>query len=183
MRHSIWLLVALMGCDAGDTDNPSVSGDGGGVPFQADTWQGSGDGYDMDSDADGVSDATDNCPFAANPDQADNEGDGNGDVCDLDDDNDGVPDLDDNCTLIANPNQKDTDLDDWGNVCDNCPANHNPNQSDLDGDGIGDACTIVDVECPTQGIVVAEGVEVIPQTVLHLSGDQAFQALGPGATW
>jgi hypothetical protein len=36
-----------------------------------------------DMDGDGVGDATDNCPAAANPDQADTDGDGIGDVCDL----------------------------------------------------------------------------------------------------
>ena len=37
---------------------------------------------DPDSDADGVRDFTDNCPLAANPDQADEDEDGIGDVCD-----------------------------------------------------------------------------------------------------
>lgn len=36
-----------------------------------------------DSDGDGISDDTDNCPGVANPDQADSDGDGIGDVCDL----------------------------------------------------------------------------------------------------
>jgi hypothetical protein len=35
----------------------------------------------QDSDADGVPNAADNCPFASNPDQADGDGDGIGDVC------------------------------------------------------------------------------------------------------
>ena len=34
-----------------------------------------------DSDGDGVCNATDNCPFVANPDQADSDGDGVGDAC------------------------------------------------------------------------------------------------------
>ncbi|MDD3814727.1 MAG: thrombospondin type 3 repeat-containing protein [Desulfocapsaceae bacterium] len=37
----------------------------------------------VDSDNDGISDDTDNCPDVANPDQADADGDGIGDVCDL----------------------------------------------------------------------------------------------------
>jgi hypothetical protein len=39
--------------------------------------------FSPDADGDGVGDATDNCPAAANPDQADTDGDGIGDVCDL----------------------------------------------------------------------------------------------------
>lgn len=36
----------------------------------------------MDSDGDGISDSSDNCPSVANPDQADTDGDGIGDMCD-----------------------------------------------------------------------------------------------------
>jgi thrombospondin type 3 repeat protein len=35
-----------------------------------------------DSDGDGIRDGSDNCPYAANPDQADCDGDGAGDTCD-----------------------------------------------------------------------------------------------------
>lgn len=45
-----------------------------------------------DSDDDDITDDQDNCPYVANPDQADYEGDGYGDVCDPDDDNDKMPD-------------------------------------------------------------------------------------------
>ena len=37
----------------------------------------------------GISDEYDNCPFAANTDQMNNDGDDIGDECDVDDDNDG----------------------------------------------------------------------------------------------
>ncbi|MEM9291970.1 MAG: choice-of-anchor U domain-containing protein, partial [Acidobacteriota bacterium] len=45
-----------------------------------------------DFDADGVPDDTDNCPFDANADQADNDMDGTGDACDGDSDGDTIPD-------------------------------------------------------------------------------------------
>jgi len=50
----------------------------------------------FDSDLDGILDWEDNCPYDANPDQEDYEGDLIGDVCDPDDDNDGFADAEDN---------------------------------------------------------------------------------------
>ncbi len=113
-----------------------------------------------DTDGDGITDADDNCPDVANPDQADADGDGEGDACELldppsDRDGDGIPDADDNCPDIANPDQLDSDGDGPGDACDtgrdsdgdgvddgvdNCPDEPNPDQADLDEDGIGDAC-------------------------------------------
>ena len=78
-----------------------------------------------DGDADGVPDASDNCPSIANANQTDGDGDGVGDVCD-------------NCVNVANPRvpggasaflaanpwatlsggQRDDDHDGYGNVCD-----------------------------------------------------------------
>jgi hypothetical protein len=55
-------------------------------------------GWYPDADVDLVEDSADNCPNAANADQANYDGDSQGDVCDADDDNDGVPDAND-----ANP--------------------------------------------------------------------------------
>ena len=51
----------------------------------------------FDMDADGVMDDDDNCPFIANADQANYDGDNFGDACDDDDDNDTVIDEYDNC--------------------------------------------------------------------------------------
>jgi len=103
-----------------------------------------------DSDGDGVDDATDNCPTAANPGQEDADGDGIGNVCD-------------NCPTVTNQSQTDTDGDGKGDACDvctdtdadgfgdpgypantcaidNCPLVSNPEQEDLNGDGVGDVC-------------------------------------------
>lgn len=48
--------------------------------------------FDDDSDGDGIPDATDNCPFIANSNQFDCDGDGEGNACEMDCDNNGIPD-------------------------------------------------------------------------------------------
>ena len=63
-----------------------------------------GDGCsDQDNDGDGWVDQADNCPFAANPTQADLDNDGIGDACDEDKDGDGVPAPTDQCPHDVNP--------------------------------------------------------------------------------
>ena len=107
----------------------------------------------LDTDGDGIGDLADNCPSAANADQADNDSDGSGDACDADDDNDGVVDTADNCPLAANADQADGDGDGAGDVCDadddndgvvdtadNCPLAANADQANNYGDARGDAC-------------------------------------------
>jgi Thrombospondin type 3 repeat len=81
-----------------------------------------------DGDADGIADAADSCPAAADPEQADGDGDGTGDACDR-------------CPLVADAEQRDRDDDGVGDACDNCPVTPNPDQRDADGDRVGDACT------------------------------------------
>lgn len=85
------------------------------------------------ADHDGIPDGEDNCPFTANADQLDTDGDGHGDACD-------------NCSNWSPPDggsgnsQADTDGDGVGDACDNCPDVTNPDQFDTDGDGVGDVC-------------------------------------------
>jgi len=64
-------------CDAGDFD-----GDNDGVPDADDDCPFAADPAQDDGDADGAGDACDNCPGEANADQADADGDGFGDACD-----------------------------------------------------------------------------------------------------
>ena len=61
-----------------------------------------------DRDADGVLDASDNCPDRPNRDQADEDGDGDGDVCD-------------NCPHLVNADQRNGDGDELGDDCDPTP--------------------------------------------------------------
>ena len=137
-----------------------------------------------DSDGDGVLDSFDNCPAAANPDQADADRDLIGDACDCcidDGDGDGVLDDVDNCVGQANPSQADLDGDGAGDACDtdddgdcvldsadNCPTAPNPDQEDSDLDGVGDACG---------GVPILEAIQAwIGQAV-----DNLVEAAPPGA--
>lgn len=104
-------------CDA-DDDNDGVGDD-------ADQCEGTTAGTTVaadgcaDPDGDGIStNAGDNCPTDANPDQANTDGDAQGNACDTDDDNDNVADAADNCQFTANPNQQDLDGDGLGSACD-----------------------------------------------------------------
>ena len=110
-----------------------------------------------DADGDGVPDATDNCPNAPNPDQADVDADGEGDACDGDTDGDGIPAESDNCPDVANADQLDFDRDLQGDACDADPDGDgvdeptelsrgtNPRSADSDGDGLPDGTD----NCPT----------------------------------
>jgi hypothetical protein len=100
---------------------------------------------DGDADGDGVVNAEDNCPFAANPDQADSDANGVGDACDsvtpppggeTDDDGDGVPNETDNCIAVANPDQADADGDGLGDACDPTVTPPGVDPEDPDGDGV-----------------------------------------------
>jgi len=75
---------------------------------------------ELDDDGDGIPDEDDNCPYTANPDQADSDGDGKGNACDTDDDNDGWDDSkeQDEGTSPTNP---DTDGDGTNDPGDDYP--------------------------------------------------------------
>ena len=113
-----------------------------------------------DADEDEVDNEDDNCPFAANEDQTDSDGDDEGDACDPDRDGDGIENPADICPDVYDPDDVDSDGDLLGDACDpcpsdphndtdgdlvcgisdNCPEFFNPDQADADADGLGDAC-------------------------------------------
>jgi len=131
-------------CTGGLCGTPDESGGGCGCGCGSiliantdlgDTYQ-----YADDFDEDGIEDDYDNCPFVANRDQADGDGDKAGDACD-------------NCAAVANLEQADADGDGLGDVCDddidgdglangadNCQFVPNATQGNVDKDALGDAC-------------------------------------------
>lgn len=90
-----------------------------------DTWE-----YGLDADCDGLLDGNDNCPYEANPNQADGDNDGVGDSCD-------------NCPLISNSDQADCDGDAAGDACD----------PDADNDGVPNASDVC--PCTASNLAVA----------------------------
>jgi hypothetical protein len=100
----------------------SLDADGDGLTSEEETYYGT-DPLNMDSDADGHVDGADNCPAAANADQANYDGDRDGDVCDPDVDGDGAANAGDLCPGTA--------LDDTAD-----PNGCSQAQVDADGDGV-----------------------------------------------
>lgn len=171
-----------------DNDGDATNADGsakqrvvkpGDAPLSVEERATGGDVCDIDDDNDGIYDVVilgsngkdvgDNCDFAANPGQENDDDDGLGNACDgvvtppapVDTDDDGFPDAVDNCPDKGNLDQKNSDNDTLGDLCDpdrdgdgvnevatatvpadNCPDLHNPNQADLDRDKKGDVCDI-----------------------------------------
>ena len=117
-----------------------------------------------DEDDDGIADQFDNCPFIANPLQANYDNDAFGDVCDSDDDNDTVPDDNDMCSqgfinwvssslndhdgdgCMDSIEDSDDDNDGFADEIDACPFNPGTSSlgselgcSDYDDDGYSDS--------------------------------------------
>lgn len=94
-------------------------------------------GDPSNSDADGIGDACDNCPFVSNASQADFDQDRIGDVCDPDDDGDTVNEDGDGS---GTPGDHPCVGGATAGCDDNCPSIGNSNQADFDSDGRGDVC-------------------------------------------
>ena len=147
-------------CD-GETDEGCAQTDDDGVPDCLDDDL-DGDGVPEDGNASGAkgdlpcpagqtTDCDDNCGYAANEDQADQDGDLIGDVCDDDVDGDEVPNDDDNCPLIPNFDQADADQDGTGDLCDD----------DQDGDGDPDQsdCAPTDAAVHHAAVEICNGID------------------------
>ena len=129
--------ILIANTDEGDTyqyaddfDNDGFEDNHDNCPFVANPAQADGDG-------DLVGDQCDSCAAAANPDQADTDGNGQGDACDTDIDGDGLENSVDNCQMVPNPGQVNSDSDAEGDACD----------TDDDNDGILDVkdnCPLVE---------------------------------------
>jgi hypothetical protein len=140
------MLVGVAACGRAvlDPGVPSAGGAAGASGSDAGTAGGAVDDPCLneggDADGDGVCQAYDNCSSAANPDQADVDGDRIGDACD---------------PLIGpatcDGNGGDSDKDDVCQSWDNCPDIANPDQKDSDGDGAGDLCDPTPGPCDDHG--------------------------------
>ena len=131
-------------CDP-DRDNDQLANEADNCPDRRNGSQtdmdgdGTGDACDGDVDGDGIDNdvpstlfgknkvfwqGDDNCPFHANADQSNRDGDARGDVCDkfTDPDEDGITDAADNCPDIDNPGQEDEDGDGIGDPCEPPPV-------------------------------------------------------------
>ena len=121
-------------CDDADPNNYSAN------PEQCDGFDNDCNGVadaasETDPDGDGDLDcAGDNCPLAANPDQADHDGDRDGDACDDDDDDDRVNDTTDVCPRGDTGWSADASTDMDADGCQDAGED-----TDDDNDGITDA--------------------------------------------
>ena len=116
---------------------------------------------DLDFDDDGVLDAEDNCPNAANEDQADLDEDGLGDVCDEDADGDlystDLGDCDD-ANAAVSPDADELCADGIDNDCDGEVDEDDASDAgawfqDTDGDGFGDPDAGITACDPPAGLI------------------------------
>ncbi|MDD1679691.1 MAG: thrombospondin type 3 repeat-containing protein [Methanomicrobiales archaeon] len=101
----------------------------------------------LDSDKDGVPDINDNCPFVANPDQADSEviqvgcmPSPRGGCTPIMQNGDGVGDACDNCPSVLNENQVNFNNDTWGDACDCWDVFQSSAESGVDCGGVCGPC-------------------------------------------
>ncbi|HEY3448220.1 MAG TPA: thrombospondin type 3 repeat-containing protein [Myxococcales bacterium] len=123
---SVWVAYT----DDGDTLAYADDADGDGKADPQDNCPFAANRDQADSDSDGIGDACDNCPDVVNKDQSDIDGDGKGDACEDDTDGDTILDTVDNCPKVANFDQ--ASHGGCGTAGDACCA-------DADGDGIPNA--------------------------------------------
>ncbi|MBW2257647.1 MAG: thrombospondin type 3 repeat-containing protein [Deltaproteobacteria bacterium] len=128
--------ILINNTDLGETYQYADDFDDDGVedPYDLCPWVADSD--QIDDDGDQIGTACDNCPQDPNADQANLDGDALGDLCDDDRDGDGVENGEDLCPDNPDPLQKNSDEDEWGDACD----------GDMDEDGIPnleDNCPLV----------------------------------------